>query len=259
MEEETDLRTKVEVARYFGVTSSAIEEWCMKTGIAFVPPKNRVDMAEMCNFVSQMPINPRSDRIKQGNIRGRAREYLKERGIPQTPVVFMKKVDYPRKPKIEKVMSKLNKTEVKAELVEVERSIKKTSKPGNKDLGIKSAVERLRLAEYDTHALFRKAFDSGDTAVIGYSLKVYQDVMDLLRKSENDLLKVLKDQEVVIEYDVVKKWILNEVDKVKKAILTIPSKLATQLENKPHYEIQEILYNECEDICNMFSSDIGKK
>lgn len=78
--------------------------------------------------------------------------------------------------------------------------------------------------------------------------------IDLLRKTEADMLKILKEQDELIAIDEVVEFISKVVVTAKNQLLNIPSKMAPLLEGLEWPEIQDKLRLEIIEICERLSN-----
>lgn len=115
-------------------------------------------------------------------------------------------------------------------------------------LGLKAAVDRLRKYEGELAQRFEDELTvNRQSALLWQYFKDWHSAVDLMRKSESDLLKVLQETKALLPADYVRTWIVQRMDAAKSRLLSLPSKIAPQLEGLGWIEIQEMLKKELLD------------
>lgn len=150
----------------------------------------------------------------------------------------------------EKILTKFFKKKPAADTPEA--PVKATAKSNyshiRKDLhpGLQAALERARTAEvelYKLHADYLKERGNFNASFFDG----WQRSIDNLRKCEGDVVKILREQNELIQLKAVEDWLESKLEQLKIILLNLPSKLAPILESLTWQEIQKRLEQEIRD------------
>ena len=109
--------------------------------------------------------------------------------------------------------------------------------------GIEGALRRLRDAEVELHGRWAEAVEQKKPGT-GNLFKDWQDSLDLLRRAEADLLKVLEAKKELVSLAEVSKWISRQIQTAVGRLLSLPPNIAPALEGMPWHAIQKKLDEE---------------
>nr|WP_320050742.1 hypothetical protein [uncultured Desulfuromonas sp.] len=109
--------------------------------------------------------------------------------------------------------------------------------------GLQAALERLRTAEVKAHSKWQAAFSRKDPDTENY-FRVWQNSIELLRKSEASLLDVLKERRELLPASEVKAWLAKRIEMAKGRLLEIPAKVAPMTEDLEWPDVQKLLQQE---------------
>lgn len=119
--------------------------------------------------------------------------------------------------------------------------------------GLHFALERLRAAEVAAFREWKACLDGGTPS--GPVFRSYAQSIELLRKAEKNLLDLQREQRILLPAAEVKEWMFRHIIASKTALLSIPGKLAPQLEGLSWPMIQRRLEDEINSALDKLSSD----
>ncbi len=208
---------KEQVLKELKITERQLKRFRDSGAVAFVKFKG-YDIEQLCSWIVSKPKN-RKDRSK-------ARENA------------------------EKILSKFFKKNPAAYSPEAPAKAIAKSRTANirKDLhpGLLAALERARTAEVELYKLHADYLKERGNFNAGF-FDGWQKSIDNLRKCEGDVVKILREQNELIQLKTVQDWLESKLEQLKIILLNLPSKLAPILESLTWQEIQKRLEQEIRD------------
>ena len=160
------------------------------------------------------------------------------------------------RPQFQKKKPKVLKIALKT-LKNIEKSPKKAKKTTLKKKyksGAMAALERARSEEVEAYEAYK--LKQSEKRGVANARATWQNSLDVLRKCENDLVKVLELQNELIPYKKYLSELEPKLLNFKTILLNIPSKLSPRLENLPWHEIQKLLDVEIRDALKAIQKSI---
>lgn len=123
--------------------------------------------------------------------------------------------------------------------------------------GIEAALERIRVTE--KHMAGKVQESVGDPATFKIVMKNWQDVVDLLRKTESEALVILEKQKITVRLDEAIAIYNKGIATAQTRLRALPAAVASDLEDQDVITIQEILEREIdralEDISKVWEGE----
>lgn len=130
------------------------------------------------------------------------------------------------------------------------------AEPTSKDLGIEHALKRVQSVEVELAKKVEEAYlDPGELVV---AITNWNKILEILRKTETDCLKVLEEKKVLVRIDDVREIYDKGILPAKTKLRQIPSVIAQDLVGLDRADIEELLEREIdralEDVSNIWNS-----
>ena len=113
---------------------------------------------------------------------------------------------------------------------------------GDTSKGLESALSRIQTLEVELAERCRCDLD--DPATLTNNINNWQKMLEVLRKTELDVLKVLQEKKVLIRIEDAVRAYEKGILPVKQKLQSLPVQLSVLLENQPSGIIQEVLEKE---------------
>lgn len=124
-------------------------------------------------------------------------------------------------------------------------------------------MQRLRRYEFDAARKYEELqdVDSDEMDAVTKAiatqkaLSQWLTIVEQMRKTEADLLKVLEDQGKVVQKDAIREFLVVVIETAKSLLLKIPPKVAPGFEGMEWQEIQHILGEEIREALEALSKN----
>ena len=206
---ENPILSNKEVTILLGLTSASLSNWKnrkSKDGYALKSlPNGKYNLVDVANFITRRTTKGKHD----PTLRPKAQEIIDFYGQKDPP---------PTKPTV--------------------LDEKPTEEPKG-DLGIEHALQRVQKTEVILAQKVEEAYNDPGNLVVAISN--WNKILEILRKTETDCLKVMEEKGVLVRIDDVVELYNKGVLPVKTRLQQIPSSIAVDLVDQDRATIEEIL------------------